>query len=275
VSQLVHDPGNNLAQLGLIIGDQATGNLWWGQTTLTFGFPSLAIDLAGQFAFLDLTPQPARLVPNDYWNEASRVATIYANLDLSDLPNDLQFTVGGDAFLSFPERQGFLVAMDGEFQMKLSRDEKFIRAGWAEEGQKPFSIRLGDVPAGVKLELKGGLELDIQKRKFAMFVDGDLEADAGLHVEGSIEGTLKASLPESPGSLPTASGKLAVDCDAFFPDFPDIKANAYANLNCDLKASGSGRKLSASGTFKASIRVFGQEVELRKGFNETLLEIGT
>jgi hypothetical protein len=267
--------GQNLAQIGLIIGDQFTGNLWWGQTTVTLGFPALTIALAGQFSFLDTkTPD---LVDNSYWDQADRVATVFASLDLSDLPNDLSFTVGGDTFLSVMERDNYLVALEGEFQMKLSKDEKYLRVGWEPAGQTPVRFSLGPgLPPNVKFTLKGGYELNLQNRTFGLDLDGKVEGDFGIQAEGTLVGRVRASLPESATGkfpLPSASGTLSFDGKASFPAFPDLSASCFARLNAELKPVSQKLRLTANGDVEAVVRVFGKRVSVEGRFDAILLEM--
>ncbi len=276
------DPLDNqvLMQAGLLLGDQATGNLWWGETTLTLGFPAVTVDLTGRFSFIDL--KGPDLVDIDYWDQADRVASIYANLDLSKVPNDITFLVGGDLFFAIPTRKDQLVTLEGEALMKFSKNEAFIRAGWEKEGQRPLRLALGDMMPGVDLELKGGFNLDLRRTLFEMEFSGDLTVDAGISIDASVDGSLRINFPSYESmkagtrgalELPEGTGKLHISGKAYFDDFPDIRATAYANLNVEFNTPRHRKELFVDGAVKGSIRVFGFKQSLSSQFSESLMKV--
>ncbi|MBC8063852.1 MAG: hypothetical protein H7Y17_03415, partial [Chlorobia bacterium] len=284
ISQIKIVMGQNMAQAGMILGDPVTGNLWWGEGTLTVAFPSLILDLTAKLSFLD--PKGPALVQASYWDEADRVARIFANLDLSKLP-DITFQAGGDFFLAVPTRKDSLFSLDGEVLLKISSQDNFLRVGWEPAGQKPIRFKLGNMIDGVDLEVKGGFFIDFKELKAGLAFKGTLEADLGLSIDGDFAGQLNIKMPteaqmrtaESNGqslstfTLPDASGRLEFSGSVYFPDFPDIRASAYAQLEGEFTSTSERIKLKVDGTVEGYVRVFGKKIEASARFDETLLSV--
>jgi hypothetical protein len=242
-------------------------------TTVTVGFPALVLDLSGQFTFLDITAP--YVADSEFFAEADRMATIYARLDLSELPNDASFIVGGDTFLSLLERENYFAALSGEVQMKVSKNEKYIRAGWEPAGQQPLRLDLMASNPNVDLDLKGGCQLDFQRSKFGFFIDGSVKFDIGaFEANGKLNGLVDGNLPTVSGTritIPTATGRIHFKGSATFPDFPDLSAEAEAMLEARLREVSRKPQLSASGDIKAVVRVFGQPIDVDYELDEIVL----
>ncbi len=138
LDQLERSKGSFFAQAGLLIGDPAQGTLWWGEVNLGVTLPQFILDIAGQATFVNLPGDQPSFNSRSWWENRSRVAWVFMRIDAEKK----QFDLGGRLRFFFPSKSVSMFEAGGEFAMRLSPNEKFVRLGWEPAGQEKVFLKL-------------------------------------------------------------------------------------------------------------------------------------
>lgn len=254
--QLVYSANASLLQGTLLVGDQITGNLWWGETTLTLGFNPLTAELAGKVAFLD--PGGPRFASLDEWAELDRTASVFVSLD-TRAP---AFVLGGGLDFYFPTRAINLLELHGQAELKFAPREQYLRVGWEPAGQKAVSVQFLAAAKDI-LEIKGkaGFELDFLKSTAKL----DFDTRATLQLpEVTVRGTLRGKL-ELDARQRSSEGTLKLRGVA---DFDFFEASIRTDLAAKFNTREFPNQLNLKGKVKGKVGFLEAEVPFEQTFRK-------
>jgi len=242
-----------LLQASLLVGDQLTGNLWWGETTLTLAFNPLIVELAGKASFLD--PKGPRFADIDEWEEMDRTASVFVNFD----SRGPAFTMGGGLDFFFPTRTANLLELHGQAELRLAPKEQYVRVGWKDAGQKPVSVTfLKAAQDTLAIHGEAGFELDFLKSTGNVFFDTKAELKVPtVAVTGTLKGKLSVDARQR-----SATGTLRLRGVA---DFDFFEALVAADLSADFNTRAYPNKLHLEGSIDGKAGPF----EAKIPFNQT------
>lgn len=254
--QLVYSANSALLQGTLLVGDQVTGNLWWGETTLTLGFNPLVAELAGKVAFLD--PGGPRFASLEEWAELDRTASVFVSLD-TRAP---AFVLGGGLDFYFPTRAINLLELHGQAELKLAPREQYLRVGWEPAGQKAVSVQfLAAAKDTLEIKGKAGFELDFLKS--AAQLSFDTRASLQLP-EVSVRGTLRGKL-ELDARQRSGTGTLKLRGVA---DFDLFEASIRTSLTAKFNTAEFPNQLNLKGKLKGKVGFLEAEVPFEQTFRK-------
>ena len=252
--QLVYRNGAALLQATLLVGDQVTGNLWWGETTLTLAFNPLIVELAGKVSFLD--PGGPRFAGLDEWEDMDRTASVFINID-TRAP---AFTMGGGLDFYFPTRQINLMELHGQAELKLAPREQYVRVGWEDAGQRPVSVAfLASAKETLDIRGEAGFELDILKSTANFIFDTRVVLKVpDVNVTGTLRGRLVLDARQR-----SATGQLKLRGVA---DFEFFEASVKANLAAKFNTTDYPNQLNLKGKIKGKAGFLEAEVPFEQTF---------
>ena len=179
MTELVVAPGQGFAQIGVLMGDQITGNLWIGEINLTVALNPVVIELAGNVSILD-PAVPGFVQSEAEWNAKDRTASAALSLNFGE--PSLRLT--GEADIYLPSRSLNILEAHGSVNVLFSPKESYIRVGWPIDPDSAVSVKLLTVASPtIKVTGTAGFEVNLTKNTVSFELDA----------EGSI------SLPDIPG----------------------------------------------------------------------------
>jgi hypothetical protein len=250
-NQLKPLPGSMLLQAGILLADPApgpaTGKIWWADTTLTLTINPVTVDLTARASFLDM--QGYDFLSLSEWKERDRIAEVYMNLDLGTPA----FTVGGSADLTFPTRAANLAKAEGEAQLRIAKNEAYIRIGWEEAGQKPLKLTFLEAFEGIAdISAQAGMEIDFKAASAEMFLEIVAEISVpGAEIDGKIDGSL--TLKNIGKEEFNATGTLGISASV---DFGFFSARGEGRLDAQFNTPGHRKELYLKGTISGEVAGF-------------------
>jgi hypothetical protein len=153
-SQLRLAPGQFFGQAGILIGDPAMGKAWWSDVSLNLTFPEFRLGLNGLVTVVN-AEAPAFQNYN-WWLQQPRTAEIKVAYDQPKR----QFDLAGRLQFKHPTVALPIIEAGGEFALRVSPSEKYLRLGWEPAGQERVFIQFNGInPKIAKIRADGGLQL--------------------------------------------------------------------------------------------------------------------
>ncbi len=248
-------PGNELLQAGCSIAD-TTQTMFWGDFTLTIGFPRFSLDLQG-----DVALQTPRTNPHPDWASLDR----HGHADINwDGPSDT-FRASGTVDYAFPTRGAKLFDAHGSLDLLISPDEGHLFVGWPMD-QNPIQVTVWP-----SITAKGGLGLTLYNPQHEHRLDAGFDVSERFGVlKGEIAGTLGSAVDDHGHFTIDISGKASGEVDFLI-------AHVGASAALDIDIGGSlpiPDGLAIGGEFSVDVGVGPFSKTLDTG-HVTLLHVGS